>query len=933
MTPGKFGNEKFVANFIDDYSRMTWAYPMKAKSDLFQKFKMFIAESHIPGKRLHTLRSDRGSEYTANEMNKFCLDNQIKQEFTLVDTPQQNGDAEVSWRILFAMSRASMDAAGLDPSYWAQALETAVYVRNRCLTTALQTEKTPYEMMYGKKPNIQHMRIFGCRVYVYRTRYLTKLDNRAVEGLFLGYARNSKGYVVYVPSIRKLVHSRNVRFLESIHEEEEFADLPDIVETEEVDNEVAQTEVQNVTVQQPPILQQNVAVEKLDVQAPAKSRVTELPRPTELPKPIQTKAQKPAISNIKKVVTTPPSVREEARKIVQATKSVKPAKSVPDTKKKLIFDLENVQDLEPDWVDDYANLEEDTDESFEDEEAERPTTVRRSNRESRKPGQWWITSNYAAENVDNALEFAMHVQAVDGNVLLNTGPYVPTTFKEAAKKPEWHDAAIQEYKGLVENGTWELVTRDLAKNLIDPKWTFKLKENADGTINKYKARLVAKGYTQVEGVDYNETFAPVAKFDTIRTMLAMAALLGMNVCQMDVNTAYLHADVEEDLYMRQPEGFELEGPNGEELVCKLKKSLYGLKQSGRNWNRTLNAHLKEIGFEQSSTDPCLYVLHGDDGYIAITIYVDDIISIDNNTKLREEIVEKMRARFKITDLGTAKWILGMEIIQHNNRIAISQEKYIRDMLKKFKMEECNTTPLPAYNLQLPDTSIAADREQFQSITGSLIYASVISRPDIAFAVGKISQKMTNPTVQDYTAAKKILRYLKGTMKHGPSYGRTGDRELTGYSDADWAGDTESRRSTTGFVFTLAGAAISWNSKRQPTVALSSTEAEYMAGCAAAQEAIYLKSLLKDLGYSDKPINIYQDNQGAIAMGRNNMTTKRSKHIDIKYHFIREKVEEGTINLSYLPTTEMVADILTKHATKVALEKARPKLFGSQVRFA
>jgi hypothetical protein len=414
-------------------------------------------------------------------------------------------------------------------------------------------------------------------------------------------------------------------------------------------------------------------------------------------------------------------------------------------------------------------------------------------------------------------------------------------------------------------------------------------------------------------------------------MLALAALKGYNVNQADVSTAFLHADVDEELYMEQPEGYRIQGEQGQPLVCKLKKSLYGLKQAGRNWNKTLDSWLKENNFTVSKADPCLYTLTVNGKFIAIAIYVDDIISLDNDPELRRAIIGKLSKRFKVTDIGETKWILGTKVERKDGTIKLHQEKYVNDILQRYQMLDCKPAVTPIVPGQKDEEKKPfEDINLYRSVVGSLIYLSVVSRPDIAYAVGKVGQKMSNPTQADWMAAKRILRYVRKDTGLGPTYSKDSSKEVTGYADSDWGGDLEARRSTSGYVFTLGGAAISWSSKRQQTVALSSTEAEYMALCSATQEAIYLKALLKDLKHEQNMIKIHQDNQGSMMMARNAVVSRRSKHIDIKYHFTREKLASKEIELKYIPTDEMVADCLTKAVSANAIGRAKMILYGPQI---
>jgi hypothetical protein len=548
------------------------------------------------------------------------------------------------------------------------------------------------------------------------------------------------------------------------------------------------------------------------------------------------------------------------------------------------------------------------------------------------PGEFWkALGDQANTTQEEIMEFALAIEAVDNGGFSNHQASTPTNYEEAAQDPNWIKATKDEYDSLIENRTWSLTSLPPGRKAIGSKWVYKIKENADGTIAKYKARLVAKGYTQREGIDFTDTFAPVVKFTTIRTLLALAALKDYSVNQMDISTAYLHADVETDLYMEQPDGFKIMGEDGQPLVCKLHKSIYGLKQAGRNWNKLLDAWLKNHNMEVSGSDPCLYVYQGTnpDDFLALGMYVDDLITIDNNPELRGALVEEMRKSFKLVDLGQAKWILGMRVSYGDGEIKVDQEKYLRDVLTRFGMEECKQMSTPATpETKEEEVSHPADKQEYMSLVGSLIYLSVVTRPDISFAVGRAGQAMANPTQADLVAAKRILRYLQGTKEVAITYSRTGEPQLIGYTDSDWAGDRETRKSTTGYMFTMAGAAISWSSKRQQTIALSSTEAEYMAASSAAQEVMYLRALLLSLRHKqDGPTILYQDNQGAIAIGKDFVSNRRTKHIDIKYHYIRERVEKGDIQLQYLSTEEMIADCLTKPVGKQILDRAKKFIFG------
>ena len=452
-----------------------------------------------------------------------------------------------------------------------------------------------------------------------------------------------------------------------------------------------------------------------------------------------------------------------------------------------------------------------------------------------------------------------------------------------------------------------------ARKSVGCKWVFKLKLKADGSVDRHKARLVAKGYSQQQGLDFTETFAPVAKFASIRAALAIAALEDIEIHQMDVETAFLNGNLEEEIYMDQPEGFIK--PGTENLVCKLKKSLYGLKQASRAWNSVIDKFLKEIGASKCAGDHCIYALEHGASRMIIILYVDDLILATNSQELLSSTKQALSNKFSMKDLGEVHYFLGIQVIRNQKDTAIwlTQRSYIEQILKQYNLDQSKAVATPSQvgdklsKLQEPQTQ--TEHEELSAIpygnaVGSLIYAMLGTRPDIAAAVGVCSKFMANPGLQHWKAVKRILRYLQGTLDLGLKLGgRNANPSLKGYSDSDWGGSLDDRKSTTGFVFDFSGP-ISWQSKRQPTVALSSTEAEYMALTQAAKEALWLQGLLSEFGIKKtRPTTILEDNQGCIALAKNPTSHARTKHIDIRHHFIRETLEAGQIKLDYCPTVE------------------------------
>jgi hypothetical protein len=522
----------------------------------------------------------------------------------------------------------------------------------------------------------------------------------------------------------------------------------------------------------------------------------------------------------------------------------------------------------------------------------------------------------------------------------------PASYREAMASPQaaqWKEATDSEMDSLNRAGTWTLVVRPPGARVIGVKWVFKTKCNELGQVARYKGRLVAQGFRQVPGVDCGDAYAPVARYSSVRVILAFVAIRDWHVHQMDVETAFLNAHVTEEVYLQQPEGYKRRGPNGEELVYLLHRALYGLRDSGHLWNVKLDKWLKRYGLRPRA-DMCIYVM-GDEntelGILIIIVYVDDLIIVAS--KMRTLMAFKMAIAqvFRMKDLGELRWVLGMEVRRDRatRTLELRQTAYIDRVLERFGMSDCVPVSTPAVEgLQLPRMhGCNMPNSEYMSIVGSLQYAAQVTRPDIAYIVHVLSRHLQCAGDEHMAAAKRVLRYLKGTRTLGLKFGAAGARaeqldgyaqDMVGFSDANYAGDLETRRSTTGYAFKIGGASVSWASRLQRTVALASTEAEYMAASAAVQEAVYLRRLLGDLGIVQRgPTVIMEDNQGCIALSENPLNHQRTKHIDVRYHYIREKGKEGVIRLLFVGTDLMQADIFTKPLGPQKLVYHRDRLQG------
>lgn len=808
------GGEYFVT-FVDDHTRHVWVYILKHKDEVFQRFREWkVLVEKSTGRHVKALRSDNGGEYISNEFTSYLTEEGIRHEETIPHTPEQNGVAERLNRTLIEGVRTMLADSKLPHRFWAEALSTMVYLRNRSPTKALEGI-TPYEAWSGTTPDVSFLRIFGCSAYAHVPKAERhKLDSKTRKCVMLGYGTDRKGYRLYDLGRMKVIHSRDVVFDET--------SMPGIQKEKESSHKYVKLEIEDEPV--------------------AKETTTCVPDP-----PSRVPEGMPVNEQSAEDSTTP---------------NLTPSES----------------------------------------------GLRRSTRNRQQPDRY-----------------------SPSHILLLTEQQDPSSVAEAKSSPnkvKWAEAMEREMESLQSNEVWELVEPPPNQRVIGSKWVFKRKVDADGVVERYKARLVAQGCTQKFGFDYEETFSPVLRFESVRSVIALGAQHKLQLHQMDVSTAFLHGELTEEVYMKQPEGFIEQG--NEHLVCHLNRSIYGLKQSPRCWNHALDSRLKEMGFKQTSGDPCLYVhLDSEGEMFLVAVYVDDIVLGGRSEAKMNAVKEELSHRFEMKDLGPLHHFLGVKVIQNRDTgvVWIGQPVYTRKILQRYGMQDSKPISTPVN----PDIKLVASEEaddvcnqqRYQAVVGSLLYLSTKTRPDIAYAVSCVARFCARPTKEHWTAVKRILRYLKGTSNFGLIYKEDTPTTIIGYSDADWAGDVGDRKSTSGYMFFLGGAAISWRSSKQTCVALSTAEAEYVALSAAAQEAIWLQQLASDLlNQSIRETTILEDNQSTICLTKNPQVHGRTKHIDIKYHFIRDMVEAGRIKLTYCASEDMVADMLTKGLPIKQFEKLR-----------
>lgn len=810
METKSIGGARYFLLFIDDYTRMTFIYFLKAKSEVLSYFKEFksMAEN-FQNKKIKMLRTDNGQEYCNNDFENFLKKHGIIHQKTNPYTPEQNGLSERSNRTIVEKARCLLFEANLEKKFWAEATNTAVYLKNRSIASGI--EKTPYEAWTGKIPNLEHIRIFGSPVMAHIPKEKrSKWDKKSKKHILVGFCDNVKGYRIYDPVKNKITISRDVIISEKI-KQEEIITIP--VETTDSVGEIMEESA--------------VKSEPLDQSSSSDSECLVV---------VDDNLQEEQVMHIP---------NEEDSSHVDGSAS----SQVPQT-------------------------------NFEAKEK----------RQRRPPERYGFANMCTTSIGEDEMTYA---EAISG-----------------PEKQQWLQAIAEELQSFEDNQVWEIVDAPNGASVVQSKWVLRKKFSCDNEV-RYRARLVAKGFTQKPGVDYQETFSPVIRHSTLRLLFALSVQLDMDITHLDVTTAFLNGFLKESIFMRLPEGFPIHDSN---KVLKLKKAVYGLKQSSLAWYQRVEETLCNLEYSKSKLEPCVFIKNHSNGKKTIIgIYVDDFIIFSNNKAETDSLIEALSEKFKIKNLGQVKQYLGMRINinKNSNVITIDQEHYIEQLLSKFNMSDCNTAGTPIEcKLNLEKANICDDKLPYQKLIGSLMYLAVMTRPDIAYSVSYLSQFNNCYSYIHWNYAKRILKYLLKTKNYCLRYSKE-KAELEGFVDADWASDATDRRSYTGFCFMKSGSAISWESKKQRTVALSSCEAEYMALSEACREAIYLQNLEHEITGCSNKIVLYNDNQSAIKLTNNNQSHKRSKHIDVRYNFIRDVIINGTIETKYLPTTSMPADLLTK----------------------
>lgn len=947
------GGSRYFMLCYDDYTHHIELYFLKDKSEAYGAFKDYIAlvETQCKAKIRH-VRSDNGGEYTSKKFLELLATNGIEANPVPPAAHAQNGRAERVNRTVLNIVRTVLCDTQLPKRFWAEAAGYAAYVRNHIPKKDFPKKgvtSTPQELWTGRPSKLTQLRPFGSVVFVRDHTVTDKLAPRYLKAFLMGYRSYSESMIRYYdPTTRTINHTRDYIF------ERKSTSKPSKV-MEGIPTNLGNKTPAKTPARMPAFLPLSTARPAPPTLStdflPNDNYVPRMSTPSHSPDPTpehsvsddqsMTETESARSSAGSRVEdgpeeshrpSTPSSVgsRDEDGPRMETPRPLTPrpetrhAKFVPTNDPRGVFLPDQDQGVAHRFTEDgrrvngpraakgdTAGVVKTISLDLNSEEAGL-LAILETERTSLKASSERFTKTH---------QFALAAVSVASlEVFAFLATDCPRSFREARNSPDWPkwEAAMKEELAKMEQyDVWELVTRTKDMRVLEARWVFTRKiDGSTGEAAAYRARWVAKGYRQVAGVDYNEIFASVVHKDTIRVFLAAVNYHGLFCDQVDIRAAFLQGHIREEINLAPAEGSNAP-PN---TVYRLKKSLYGLKQSPRCFNDELDAWFKSAGFQQAGSDPCLYTYRSEDVFLMLTVHVDDQLIAGNNRKALDEFKAKLNSKFECTDHGPVSYFLGFNVIRDMEKrtLSISQEHYMEHMLARFDMTDCKPekTPLPAnFQARQPTDKEYDDARHhpYPAIVGSIMYASSISRPDLAFPASLLARFITKWGNEHYRAAKHLLRYIRGTTDLCLTFDANADeRTLLGHVDADWGGCPDTRRSTSGYLMRVWNSLVAWKSRRQPTVSLSTMEAELMAGCDAVKQALWLRRLLTDMGFPPEgPVRLFCDNQGAISNAANPGQHDRRKHIDLRANFVLENVRGGQVAFEYIPTDDNPADLLTK----------------------
>ncbi len=845
----------------------------KADSSTIAAFEVFRVEAEaLSGRKVRRIRTDRA--YDSSAWKDYCLHHGIIHELTAPYSSAQNGLAERAIRTTMDNVRTLLRDSDLSHSYWAEAASYSVHTRN-LIPSRRHPAKIPLESLTGKRQDISHLRVFGAKcwakvpvVHGVQVTGGSKLDPRSLECRFLGYAGGHGNYKVQDVISRRVFVSRDVVFEEG----QPHRTSPSVGE-------------KNV-----PLFDTTLGTETLDEDKKAEDQTNQLTNQQD-------------------------DIGEIAEDQDQHIDNQRVNNQRVDDQRAVDIPAESIQHAEPipQVIRRSSRVTKPSTSVIRSREYEQREEIGRSK------GEEWttqagLTLSTLSDDKDDYLACLVETKA---------SHTIPLSYRHAmSTEPErWIIPMQVEMDTLKAKHTWDLVKPPPDANIMESRWVYDIKWDGEGNRIKDKARLVGKGYTQQLGIDYNETWAGVTRLESVRITAAIAAKLNLKLWQIDFVGAYLNSLTKEDIYMRQPEGFIQ--PGFEDYVCKLVHTIYGTMQGAHDWYETLTKTYDKLGYISSRADPCVRYKKADGEYTLTDTYTDDIFGASKTDEEVKKRKDEMGKEWEIKDVGGNDYFLGMRVQQNldDGTIRLTQRPYWEHVLNRFELMNISprNTPLPVGFIVDQNMSPKTDSERkemdnkpYRSLLGSVMWGQLATRPDLSFAISLLSRFQANPGVEHWKGLLHVVGYIKNTLDFGLTYSR--DDELTplAYVDADYGGCHDTRRSTSGYIFSMSGGPVTWSSKRQATVALSTVEAEYVAMSRCAQQMVWMQTWLDEVEIAHAlPGIIRGDSRGAIALSKTTKDHGKVKHIDIRHHYLRELVKSGVILFEQIPSSDNLADLFTK----------------------
>jgi hypothetical protein len=940
------GDNIYALVVMDEVSKYSWVEFLKLKSQATSRLIALITRLQtqygITIKRFH---SDGGGEFINNELQEFFTKQGTFASSTTANTPEHNGLIERNHRTLFTIARALLLHANAPLSLWGEALNLAVYIRNRTPLKQLDG-LTPFESLNGYKPTTDKLHTFGCDAYVTKHPGTSgKIESKAWLGVFMGIDEKRNCFRIFNPKTLRMSFTRNARMVDS-----EFTHLQLLSTTT---NDVTSMEVStsagtsNMTdagsiLLLPPLPVTQSSTDTVPVEKPV---ITNIPT---------TNDGTLAISSDNDSFITE-SIDLNATNGDTNIESDNESKYQSDTEQ-TPPDSPHMDPVSPSSPSSPAPIIEAT---VSTTDLSQPLPTTRSQR-TRRP-----VSKFGMVNPgDYAPEDRLIVSTITGTAYLSiTNDISMMSYNQAMARSdsaEWKESISRELSSLEAQQVATLVQCPKGVKPIKSRWVFKIKLDSNNQPSSYKSRVVAKGYLQQQGIDYDDTYAPVARMKSIRMLLSIAAAHGMVLKQLDYDTAFLNAKLDKPIYMTVPQGVEHKPGQ----VWKLDKALYGLKQSPMCWNSEIDSYLKSINYTPTLTDVCMYIKPTTNGRIILSLYVDDTIVAYHPSDESEWLADKqlISAKYTIKDLGDLTWLLNMKITRDpiTGTITLDQSAYIDRICSTFGLSQCKPCTLPYVAKQLEKFTLTddiiddeavddddsdlpplptgvhylsgSDHSTYRTMVGSVLYVASQTRPDIAYTVNVLCRFVAAPTNLHLQAAKTLLRYLSGTKQFGLIFTSSANApntissittplnkcraDLIAFADASWANNLADRKSTTGILITLYNNVISWITHKQATVATSTAESEYMAMVDGVKELLWCRSLLNEIFSINHTTLLLSDNQATIHMVTSPSNNHaRTKHIDVRHFFIKDYVKKRIVNVEWIPTNSQLADVLTKPVPK------------------